>query len=103
MQCSSASITTLLAGDRASLPAAEGRIHTPYVLIIDDDRRIVDVIQSLLEIEGFNGVGISDSLKVPAFLNSVHDHVLLQANCRSFSTLRSLKWGDEARVPILIR
>ena len=76
MQCSSASITTLLAGDRASLPAAEGRIHTPYVLIIDDDRRIVDVIQSLLEIEGFNGVGISDSLKVPAFLDALGDHAL---------------------------
>jgi CheY-like chemotaxis protein len=76
LQYFSASATALLAGDRASLPEAEGHIHTPYVLIIDDDMRIVEVIQSLLEIEGCNGIGISDSLKVPAFLNALHENLL---------------------------
>ncbi|HEY6540296.1 MAG TPA: response regulator [Ktedonobacteraceae bacterium] len=76
MQYSSASATALLAGNRASIPGAASHIRTPYVLIVDDDRFIVDVIQSLLEIEGYNGVGMSDSLKVPAFLDALHDHVL---------------------------
>lgn len=76
MQSSSHSATALLAGDRASLPGAESLIRTPYVLIVDDDRSIVNVILSLLEVEGWNGIGISDSLKVPAFLNSLHDDVL---------------------------
>ena len=76
MQCSSASATTLRVGDRASLPEAKDQIRTPYVLIVDDDKLIVDVIQSLLEIEGYNGVGMSDSLKVPIFLNALDDHAL---------------------------
>ena len=76
MQYSSASATALLAGDCASLPVAEDSIPTPYVLIIDDERSIVHVIQSLLEIEGYKGVGISDSLKVPAFLNALEDNAL---------------------------
>ena len=76
MQYSSASATAFLAGDRAPLPGSAAHIRTPYVLIVDDDKSIVDVIQSLLEIEGQNGVGISDSLKVPAFLNTLPDHEL---------------------------
>jgi len=76
MQNSSTSITALLAGDRASIARAEDHIRTPYVLIVDDDRAIVHVIQSLLEIEGYIGIGMSDSLKVPAFLNALHTHEL---------------------------
>lgn len=76
MQNSSSSATALLAGNRAILPGTEDPIRTPYVLIVDDDRAILHVIQSLLEIEGFNGVGIWDSLKVPAFLSTLHDHEL---------------------------
>jgi two-component system sensor histidine kinase ChiS len=76
MQSSSASATTLLAGDRSSLTGPGTHIRTPYVLIVDDDKRIVDVIQSFLEIEECNGVGMSDSLKVPAFLNALGDHEL---------------------------
>lgn len=76
MQNSSASATILLVGDRAVLSGTEDHLRTPYVLTVDDDRAILHVIQSLLEIEGFNGIGISDSLKVPAFLNSLHDHEL---------------------------
>ena len=76
MQYSSASATALLTGDRASIVGAESLIATPYVLIIDDDKLIVDVIQSLLEIEGCNGIGMSDSLKVPAFLHALHNDLL---------------------------
>ncbi len=76
MENSSASATTLLAADRAVLSGTEEHIRTPYVLTVDDDRAILHVIQSLLEIEGFNGIGIADSLKVPAFLNALHDHEL---------------------------
>lgn len=76
MNCSSPSATALLTCDRASLPGAESLIRTPYVLIIDDNRSIVDVIHSLLEMEGCNSIGISDSLKVPVFLNSLHDQIL---------------------------
>ena len=76
MQYSSVSATALLAEDRASLSETEASICTPYVLTIDDDEAIVDVIQFLLETEGYNGIGISDSLKVPAFLNSLKDDSL---------------------------
>ncbi len=76
LQYSSASATALLAANRDSLPGAASHIRTPYVLIVDDDKLIVDVIQSLLEIEGYNSIGISDSLKVPAFLNALDDHML---------------------------
>lgn len=76
LQYSSASATALLTGDRASIAGAESPIRTPYVLIVDDDKLIVDVIQSLLEIEGCNGIGMSDSLKVPAFLHALHDDLL---------------------------
>lgn len=76
LQYSSASATALLTGDRASIAGVESPVVTPYVLIVDDDKLIVDVIQSLLEIEGCNGIGMSDSLKVPAFLNALHDHAL---------------------------
>ena len=67
MQYSSPSASAILAGDRASLPGTASLIRTPYVLIVDDDRSIVDVIQSLLEIEAWNSIGLSDSLKVLAF------------------------------------
>ena len=76
MQNSSTSATALLAGDRSSLSGSEAHIRTPYVLVIDDDKSILDVIQSLLEIEGHDSVCISDSLKVLAFLNALHDHEL---------------------------
>lgn len=76
MQCSSPSATAILAGDRTAMAGVEGHIRTPYVLIVDDDQSIVEVIQSLLEIEGCNGVGISDSRKVPAFLTSLPANLL---------------------------
>ncbi|HEU0002530.1 MAG TPA: response regulator [Ktedonobacteraceae bacterium] len=76
MQYPGSSATALLAGDRPALPVAENSIHTPYVLVIDDDGPIVDVIQCLLEAEGYNGVGITDSLKVLHFLDSLHDNLL---------------------------
>lgn len=76
MQYSSAGATALLADELASLLAAENSIHTPYVLTVDDDKSIVDVIQFLLATEGYNGFGISDSLKVLSFLNSLDDNLL---------------------------
>jgi two-component system sensor histidine kinase ChiS len=77
MQYSSVSATPLFADDRrASQSATEPSICTPYVLTVDDDRAIVEVIQFLLETEGFYGIGISDSLKVLSFLNSLKDDSL---------------------------
>ena len=76
MQYSSVSATALLASDRASLSETETSICTPYVLTIDDDEAIVDVIQFLLETEEYNGIGISDSLKVLSFLDSLRDDSL---------------------------
>jgi CheY-like chemotaxis protein len=76
MQYSSVSATALLSDEQTSLSEAENSIHPPYVLTVDDDKAIVDVIQSLLETEGYNGFGISDSLKVLSFLNSLHDNLL---------------------------
>ncbi len=76
MHYSSASATAILTGDYASLPGAGDAIRTPYVLIIDDDKSIVHVIQSLLEIEGCNSIGMSSSLKVPGFLDALDDHLL---------------------------
>jgi CheY-like chemotaxis protein len=76
MQHSSISAIALLASDRVSLPGAETSIRTPYVLTVDDDEAIVDVIQYLLEVEGYNGFGISDSLKVLSFLDSLNDNLL---------------------------
>lgn len=76
MQYSSVSATALLADHQASLPETETSICTPYVLTVDDDEAIVDVIQFLLETEGYNGIGLSDSLKVLSFLDSL-PHVSL--------------------------
>jgi CheY-like chemotaxis protein len=76
MQYSSGSATALLTNELTSLSEAENSIHPPYVLTVDDDKAIVDVIQFLLETEGYNGFGISDSLKVLSFLNSLHDNFL---------------------------
>ncbi len=76
MRYFSVSATALLASDQTPLPEAENFIRTPYVLTIDDDKPIVDVIQLLLETEGYNGFGISDSLKVLGFLNSLNDNLL---------------------------
>ncbi|HKV57209.1 MAG TPA: response regulator [Ktedonobacteraceae bacterium] len=76
MQYSSVSATALLAGNRPSLSVAENSIRTPYVLIVDDDAAIVDVIQFLLETEEYGGVGITDSLKILHFLDSLNDNLL---------------------------
>ena len=51
MQYSSVSATALLADSPASQPIAEKSIQTPYVLTIDDDEAIVNVILSLLATE----------------------------------------------------
>jgi CheY-like chemotaxis protein len=76
LQYSCISATALLPDEQASLSEAVNSIHPPYVLTIDDDKAIVDVIQSLLETEGYNGFGISDSLKVLSFLTSLQDSLL---------------------------
>jgi CheY-like chemotaxis protein len=76
MQYSSTSANALHAGNSLLVAGAADHIRTPYVLIIDDDKRILDVIQSLLEMEGHNGISISDSLKVLDFLNALPDHEL---------------------------
>jgi len=76
MQYSSVSATALLADSPASQPIAEKSIQTPYLLTIDDDEAIVNVILSLLETEGYYGIGITNSLKVLRFLDSLHDNLL---------------------------
>ena len=76
MQYSSASATAIFAGDDTTLPDIGDSIRTPHVLIVDDEKSIVHVIQSLLEIEGWNSIGILNSLKVPGFLNALDDHLL---------------------------
>lgn len=76
MHYSSVSATALLTDELTSLSEAENSIRPPYVLTVDDDKPIVDVIQFLLETEGYNGFGISDSLKVLNFLNSLSDNLL---------------------------
>lgn len=73
MHYSSDSATVLLPG---LFLEAENSLHPPYVLTVDDDKSIVDVIQFLLETEGYNGYGISDSLKVLSFLDSLDDNLL---------------------------
>jgi len=76
MQYSSTGATALLTDELASLREAKNSIHTPYVLTVDDDKAIVDVIQLLLAAEEYNGFGIADSLKVLSFLNSLDDNLL---------------------------
>jgi CheY-like chemotaxis protein len=76
MQYASSGAPSLLDRNQTSQPGVENFIRTPYVLTIDDDTLIADVIQSLLEMEGYCGIGISDSLKVLSFLNSLHDSSL---------------------------
>lgn len=76
MQYSSISAAALIADSPASQPVAEKSIQTPYVLTIDDDEGIVNVILSLLETEGYHGIGITNSLKVLLFLDSLHDNLL---------------------------
>src|ERR1700694_1052420 len=76
MQYFSAGATAILTNEQTSLSEAENSIQPPYVLTVDDDKAIVDVIQFLMETEGYNGFGISDSLKVLSFLNSLNDNLL---------------------------
>ncbi len=111
MQYSSASATALLAGDRASLPEAENSIRTPYVLAVDDDWPIMDVIQCLLETEGYNGIGISDSLKVLSFLNSLNDNLLpvvilldlMMPGLSGYELARILSQNERyKRIPIIV-
>jgi CheY-like chemotaxis protein len=76
MTYSSVSATALRADTRTFQPLAKNFLGTPYVLTVDDDDAIVDVIQFLLETEGYYGFGISDSLKVLSFLDSLNDNLL---------------------------
>ena len=67
----SASATALLADYSNTQPVADNSIRVPYVLVIDDEADIVNVILLLLETEGYYGTGISDSLKVLGYLDSL--------------------------------
>ena len=46
---------------------------SPYVLIVDDDDSILAVVMLLLEMEGYTGLGVSNSLEVVPFLEQVPD------------------------------
>lgn len=49
---------------------------SPYALIIDDDDSILAVVMLLLEMEGYTGLSISNSLEVVPFLEQVpNDHL----------------------------
>ena len=111
MQYSNISAIALLAEERASLPETETSICTPYVLTVDDDEAIVDVIQFLLETEGYNGIGISDSLKVLSFLDSL-PHVslpsvilldLMMPGMSGYEIARALSQNERYQhIPIII-
>jgi CheY-like chemotaxis protein len=49
---------------------------SPYVLIVDDDDGILAVVMLLLEMEGYTGLGASNSVEVVPFLEQVpNDHL----------------------------
>ncbi|HVB72005.1 MAG TPA: response regulator [Ktedonobacteraceae bacterium] len=76
MQYSGVSASTLLVDERDPRSAAALSINDPYVLVIDDDEDIVNVIMLLLEIEAYFGIGLSDSLKVLDLLEQLDvDHL----------------------------
>lgn len=49
---------------------------SPYALVVDDDEAIISVLMFFLETEGYYGIGLHDSLKVPSFLASLEDKQL---------------------------
>src|SRR5258706_2230380 len=55
--------------DGSSIPQAE--TENPYILVVDDDQSIVSMLLSLLETEGYNSVGFSESQLVLPFLQEM--------------------------------
>ena len=50
--------------------------ESPYALVVDDDDAILSVVMLLLEMEGYAGLGISNSQEVLPFLeHAVTDHL----------------------------
>jgi CheY-like chemotaxis protein len=50
--------------------------ESPYALIVDDDDAILSVVMLLLEMEGYAGLGVSDSQEVEPFLErALPDHL----------------------------
>ena len=68
-QCTSEARTTPISGEERVGIATLG--DTPYTLVIDDDPAITSVVLLMLEMEGYVGLSISDSLKVLPFLQQI--------------------------------
>jgi CheY-like chemotaxis protein len=71
MQYAGVGTTSLLADKQSFQRVSAHAIDAPYVLVVDDDEAIVSVIMFLLETEGHGGIGISNSLKVLDFLDTL--------------------------------
>jgi CheY-like chemotaxis protein len=64
------SSTTISVGENPGIPASSDK---PYVLIIDDDPAITSILLYMLEMEGFAGLSITDSLRVLPFLQHIEE------------------------------
>jgi len=72
MQYTSTGHATPFIDDEASISQSE--TEHPYILAIDDNRPILSLLMSLLENEGYNCVGISESEWVLPFLQQTGNH-----------------------------
>lgn len=71
MQCAGISTTSIFTQEKSASTISDQVLHSPYVLVVDDDEAIVSVLLLLLESEGCTGIGISDSRNVFPFLQQL--------------------------------
>jgi CheY-like chemotaxis protein len=85
--------------------------ENPYALIVDDDDAILSVVMLLLEMEGYAGLGVSNSQEVVPFLEQASpDHLptvilldLMMPVVSGYDIARILSQHEKfAHIPIII-
>ncbi|HLX56548.1 MAG TPA: response regulator [Ktedonobacteraceae bacterium] len=111
MQYAGVSTTSLLADGYSFQTVSEHSLDAPYALVVDDDKAIVTVIMFLMETEGYDGIGISDSLKVLDYLEALAiNHLpsvilldLMMPGLSGYEIAKTLSHNERyRRIPIII-
>ena len=71
MQYTGVTTTSIFTQEQSASTISDQTLHSPYVLVVDDDEAIVSVLLLLLESENCTGIGISDSRNVLPFLQQL--------------------------------
>lgn len=74
----------------------------PRILVVDDDKRIVKMVEQFLTLEGMNVVKAYDGRDAIALMDERIDLVLLDVNMEDIGGMEACKWIRERyKVPIL--